>query len=70
MALKCRRGTMGGSIGFRSEWVMLWPGSCADLGLGRPRSRLNLGLARWCNDPVVAWSGWIELWVLLCFKEF
>ena len=70
VALKCRHGTMGGWIGFRSEWVMLWPGSCADLGLGGPGSRLNLGLAQWCDDPVMAWSGWIELWVLLCFKEF
>ena len=35
-----------------------------------PGSRAGLGLTRWCGGPVVAWSGWIELWVLLCFKEF
>ena len=46
MALKCRCGTMGGWIGFRSEWVTLWPRSCADLGLDGPRSRPNLGLAQ------------------------
>ena len=27
VALKCRRGTVGRWIGFRSEWVTLWPGS-------------------------------------------
>ena len=46
VALKCRRGTMGRWIGFRSEWVTLWPGSCADLGLNEPRSCPNLGLAQ------------------------
>ena len=63
MALKCQRGTMGGWVGFRSEWVTL------QLARG-PGSRAGLGLTQWCGGAVVAWFGWIELWVLLCFKEF
>ena len=39
VALKCQRGTMGGWVGFRSEWVTLRLarelGSRADLGLAR-----------------------------------
>ena len=45
-------------------------GLATDQSGSRCGSRADLGLARWCGGPVVVWSGWIELWVLLCFKEF
>ena len=63
-------------MGHAAARAQLWPGSRANLGLARtwvargPGSRVGLGLTWWCSDSVVAWSSWIGLWVLLCFKEF
>ena len=59
VALKCRRGTMGGWVGFRSKWVTLRLVRNCGLGLARawvvsrPGSLCGLGLARWCGSGMV-----------------
>ena len=58
-------------VGHTAAHARLRPGLRANLGLALwTWVALQPGFARWCGGPVVACSGWIGLWVLLCFKEF